>query len=291
MLTSRLWPVVLLSASVGPACDCTPSEVPRSVDSPVLHVPVPAHPLPPHVDQIRALVVPERTLEVGAPHSGFLHRRLETGAQASTGALLYEIETPGARADVEAARAHMRASAYILNGARAELAESQRRLKTLKGLESYVPLDEVNKARVSAILDGTRTGQARAERDVRRAELRRLLANHRAREDHSPFDAVLTRWDVEDGAWVEQGHPVLRLESARETRVRFAVDVEQVARLHIGDRLRAESTRVRQALALIIESIAPRPDEITGFHLVEAHLDADTSLAVGEPLRVTLPPE
>lgn len=287
MLMNRLWWVVHLCVSANLACDGAPRELSPPLSASARQSNLPTEPVQPSASQARALVVPRRTLEVGAPRSGFLRRRLEVGAPANEGTLLYEIDIPGAQADVEAARARMQAGTHALAEARAEATEGQRRYQALEDIERYVASDEVNQARLSVDVKRARAGRAHAERRERQAELRRLESNDR--EGHSPFDALVTRWDVEDGAWVDQGHTVLRLESAREVRVRFAVDVEQIAHLQVGAELQAGPTRVTQSLSVVIESLAPRPDEITGFHLVEARLDAETTPPVGSPLWVALP--
>lgn len=289
MLMNRLWWAVQLCVSANLACEGAPPELSLPLDPSAQQSNVSSEPAQPSASLARVLVVPRRTLEVGAPRSGFLRRRLEVGAPATEGTLLYEIDIPGAQADVEAARARTQAGTHALAEARAEAAEGQRRYEALEEIERYVASDEVNQARLSVDVKTARAGRAHAERRERQAELRRLESNDRAREDHSPFDALVTRWDVEDGAWVEQGRTVLRLESAREVRVRFAVDVEQVAHLQVGAELQAGPTRVTQSLSVVVESVAPRPDEITGFHLVEARIDAETTPPVGSPLWVALP--
>lgn len=288
MLMNRLWWVVPLCVSASLGCDGAPKEQRPLLDAVPKRTDDWLEPSEPSASRARALVVPRRTLEVGAPRSGFLRRRLHVGAPAAEGTLLYEIEIPGAQADVDAARARMQAGVHALAEARAEAAGDQRRLQALEDIERYVASDDVDQARLSVDVKQARVGGARAERRERQAELRRLELNDRAREDHSPFDALVTRWDVEDGAWVEQGRTVLRLESAREVRVRFAV--EQVAHLQVGDLLQAGSIGATQSLSVVVESIAPRPDEITGLHLVEARLDAKTHPPVGEPLWVTVHP-
>lgn len=289
MLMNRLWWVAQLCVSANLACDVAPRELPPLLDASGQQSTPSTETAQPSARQARALVVPRRTLEVGAPRSGFLRRRLEVGVPAAEGTLLYEIEIPGAQAGVEAARARTQAGTHALAEARADAAEGQRRYEALEDIERYVASDEVNQARLSVVVKRARAGRAHAERRERQAELRSLELNDRAREDHSPFDALITRWEVEDGAWVEQGSTVLRLESDREVRVRFAVGVEQIAHLQVGAQLQAGPTRATQSLPVVVESIAPRPDEITGFHLVEARLDSDTAPPVGEPLWVALP--
>ena len=108
------------------------------------------------------------------------------------------------------------------------------------------------------------------QENARIEQLRRRLRNATMR---APFSGVVAACYSERGATVSRGAPLVRLVSADDLWVRFAVGEEQVACIEAGAIVRVDIDVLERDVTGSVRHIAPEVDPALGIMLVEAKLN------------------
>lgn len=268
------------------------------------------------------------------------------GSRVEAGEVIAQLELDLITPQLEAARAELeRIDQVVLqleNGPRKELIvearerlveaevdvrSAERKLVTARRLQEskHISTEEVRDAEdavraaeaalrrltagVALLEAGTReeeVAQARAQRKVQLAEIRRLEAVEQRHTIKAPFAGYVIEEHTEKGAWLSQGDAVITLEALDTVRVRFPVLEDYVHSLRPGDdvavQLGSMPDRIFQGQ---IERIIPAADptartvpvdvivaneKADGGVLIKPGMFAHTSLPVGKPIDALLVP-
>jgi multidrug efflux pump subunit AcrA (membrane-fusion protein) len=254
--------------------------------------------------------------------------RVDEGDLVEAGEVLAELEDERARAELDGLRAARAREAALLTElvrgprtqtvqvARAEverledeleLAELQRERRAGLVERKVATLEELDVARTRARTAGSQLEAARQaldeleegtrveDLDQQRAALAELDARiARAEVELSdralraPFDGVVTRRDLDEGAVVPAGVSVLRVIEASALEARIGVPAERVTALRPGDPVELEIRG--RATPATVRSLVPEIDPATRTADVVVALSAEESLrhVAGEVARLTL---
>jgi len=123
--------------------------------------------------------------------------------------------------------------------------------------------------------------RTKAELELRRAELaslERIAADHTIR---TPYDAFITRIEIEVGDYVSEGAPAFSLVEATGTKASFQVPAEYVASFQRGTRYSVEIPALAQTFDASVEAIAREADSRSRTFEIELDLEPHADLYPG----------
>lgn len=192
-----------------------------------------------------------------------------------------------ADADVKAAALDQEKAALALTQAE----ESLERGRALAG-EALISGEKLAAARHEqelARLQVQAAGARRGERQARAERLRRAVGDAEIR---APFAGVVAARYVDPGASVGPARPVVRLISADDMLVRFAVPEDSVAGLAPGRAVRVYPAGAAEGVPGRVEQVSPEVDAASRMVMAEAAIDPaearDRGLLAGAPAEVEL---
>lgn len=226
-----------------------------------------------------AVVAPRRALEIGAPRDGVLKSvTAPLGALIPANTALATLETESLMLDLASSRVALKEA----EGQRAKATIMVERAKDLRDRiherpDSFSENErrdaEFNVRVAEEELDIAAAGAERNALDVSRLE--DLL---RRSEVLAPFEGVVAARYLDAGATVARGASILRLISARDLVVRFALPAELARSIAQGDRAVFITKNSVIETPLEIESVAPEVDAALEMIIVEAApLDPETA--------------
>lgn len=190
---------------------------------------------------------PFQEVDLHAKVAGYLEKiNVDIGDRVKAGQLLATIEIPELQDDIRRAEAVQRRAEQAVASAQAAYDAADL---------IYSRLGRVNKAQPNAIaqqeLDAAQTkdqttasnlAQAKADVEVARAELNKLLTMKKYSEITAPFSGVITRRYADPGSLIQAGTssstqtlPLVRLSQNNRLRLDVPVSVSYVSRIHVGD--------------------------------------------------------
>ncbi|WP_181197378.1 efflux RND transporter periplasmic adaptor subunit [Enhygromyxa salina] len=275
-----------------PACgDPLADAAPPAVDSAVDRRPDPAPLAAGHV----AVVVPARAVDVAPTVTGELvSLRVWPGDSCRAGEPLAQLDDSAARNEIAVVEAELRQQRAALRHARVDAQQSQAQAGELDELAAagHTSTRERDDARFEARRREADLDAAVAAVAESRAQLDRL---HRELQDSTivaPFDGVVARRYLDEGAVTGPGSPVLRLIAGSTPWVRFAVEPSELEALALGTELRV---RLEHGVELParVEHVAPEVDPASEMVFVDAALvlagpddELGFELAIGTPALV-----
>lgn len=294
---------ILLSVAASIALARTPGPE-RALGSSVFAEPVPssrvaipasasasAAPIAPASDFL-GVVIARASVDLAARFDGRIravHVRL--GDVVPAGASVASLDIPGLRFDLSMAEAEVHAAEVDQGRAVVELTQAEERLARRRALsaEALATGEDLAAATYQQKLAEVAVETARAQLAGKRAHVGQLRKNTDDTEIRAPFEGIVAARYVDPGANVTSATPIVRLLSAKDFFVRFAVPEESAARLSIGALV--EVRLGGAALHGSVDKVSPEVDAASRMIIVEARLDAaslDMKARSGEMARVSI---
>jgi len=218
-----------------------------------------------------------------------VHVRL--GDVVPAGASVASLDIPTLRFDLNMAEAEAHAAEVAQSRAAVELTQAEERLGRRRALsaEALATGEDLAAATYQQRLAEVQVQSARAQLAGKRARVGQLRKNTDDTEIRAPFDGIVAARYVDPGANVTAATPIVRLLSARDFFVRFAVPEESAARLSVGASVGVSLGGA--ALHGAVDKVSPEVDAASRMIIVEARLDAaslDMKARSGEMARVSI---
>lgn len=203
------------------------------------------------------------------------------------------MDVPTLPFDLRVAEASYQTSSVDRERAAMELAESKERLERRKALlaEGLVSSEDLSAANYQNKIASAKEQATRAQVSERRAQVDKLRKDNSDMVIRAPFDGVIAARYANPGATVSSSSPIVRLISADDLFVRFAVPESQAASFHLGTNVVAHIGERRIPLQATIEKVAPEVDAASRMVFIEAQLpkpNADVQVLSGELARVSI---
>lgn len=272
-----------LKTSASPA---SPPQAARPAES----APIPS----PAPQRFLGVILARSSVDVAARFEGRLravHVRL--GDSVSAGSLVASLDVPSLRSDLSIAEAALKSAEVDEERAAVELAEAEERFDRRKALsaDALASGEDLATARYQHKLARTRLSATHAGLAEKRAQVDKLRKSNADAEILAPFEGIVAARYVDPGANVTSATPIVRLISAGDLFVRFAVPEEKASTLSVGAQVRVDTGDDHAALRGSIDKIAPEIDASSRMVIVEARLDkpvAGAPVLSGEMARVSI---
>lgn len=217
------------------------------------------------------------------------------GDHVTAGSVIAVVDAPTLRSDLRVADAALNTASIELALMAVELSEAEERLtrSTALSVAALSSGEELATARYQRQRTATRVEAARAQLAERQAQVDRLRKDNEDTVVRAPFDGVVAARYVDPGATVSASTPIVRIISARDFILRFAVPEDQIAAVSIGIRVHAQIRDHEQILHGIVDKLAPEIDTASRMVFVEARVQAiesGGSTVSGETVHVVLDP-
>jgi membrane fusion protein (multidrug efflux system)/multidrug efflux system membrane fusion protein len=220
--------------------------------------------------------------------------RVRLGDHVAANSVIAVLDVPTLRHDLLVAEAGLKTAEVEQSLAAVELAEAKERMARSTALysKSLSSGEDLSTARYQQQRTANRVEAARATIAEHQSQVDRLRKENEDAVVRSPFDGVVAVRYVDAGGIVSTNTPIVRLISANDLIVRFAVPESQVSVVSVGARVRVV-VRSGQQLELhgTVEKVAPEIDAASRMLFVEAGLsrtDAGTATLSGEMARVSM---
>lgn len=209
-----------------------------------------------------------------------VHVRL--GDRVKKNDLLALIDFPAVRADLRLAMAGLRTVDVEKERTAVELAAAQEQFsrRTALGKESLATSEDVATARYGQELARVRVESSNASSVEKRARIEQLQKDVAAGELRAPFDGVIAARLVDPGASVTATTRIVRIISADDLLVRFAVPEFKAHRIEIGLPVKVVVGDQKLQISGKVEKIAPEVDSASRMIVVEATIEGNTSPGV-----------
>lgn len=230
------------------------------------------------------VVVAGEAVDVGARTEGrIMAVEVRLGDQVDRDSVLATQDDEPLRDELAVAQASLRAARAEEKKAALELEEARERhvrwSDTVGSESGVVSAEELAKVRYEEKYAATRLEAARArvaEQQARVSELDRQIRDAVVR---APFDGLVAARYVDPGATVQRGTPVVRLVSAGDVRVRFAVPEEHGAAVAASLPVEVHIEELEVRLGGAVDKVAPEVDAASRMIIAEARVEVPESLA------------
>jgi HlyD family secretion protein len=221
-----------------------------------------------------AALTPKEAADVPAPYTSASARlAVRLGDAVTTGQVLARLDDRELRRELDAARAQLRtAQATIFQaevdrrGAETVLAREKAAEAAGVGARADLATAKQTVAKATASI-----AVARATADERNAHIAQLQANLAEMTLVAPIDGNVALIYAQDGARVEEGHPVLRVISSG-VLVKFAIPADKVGSVKAGDLVDVRLDRRSELLTARVGHVAPEIDAVAQMIIADADL-------------------
>lgn len=237
------------------------------------------------VVRIQGELLPWREIELHAKVSGYLKQVLvEVGQRVHAGEILAELEMPETQAERKRAAAIVRRQEEAVRKAAAAHSEARLRYDRLRVIHTedsrLVAGQELDAARLNELSEAANVALEESQLEVEKAELARLDAFLGYSSIRAPFDGVVTRCHVDEGALVQAGtasstqaRPLFRLSQVQKIRLVFPVSLSHAGYVRVGGHLTVGLDDGSEEISCVVSRSARRLDHATRTMHVEADLD------------------
>lgn len=237
------------------------------------------------------VLTPRETAEVSSPFTTrVLSISAKLGDVVKKGDVIGKLDDRPIREQLAIEKASLKshqaqvASASVEHGA--AVARLRREQKGLK--ENVSSQADVAAAGFDSSKAGTQVSRAMAEVEEQKA---RIEAMEKKLDDMTivaPIDGKVSLRYVEDGARVVEGQPVIRVISAGELFVKFAIPASDAKKIAPGDAIDVRFETANSQASGVVRNIAPELDPIAQMIVAEATLDSPPAdLQSGLVARIT----
>jgi multidrug efflux pump subunit AcrA (membrane-fusion protein) len=221
-----------------------------------------------------AALTPKRSRDVMAPYtSASANLAVRLGDAVTTGSVLAHLDDRELRRELDAARAQLRTAQAATRQAEvekrgAEIVLTREKAAEAAGVGARADLAAATQAVAKAAAAITVARATADERATRIAELQAHLAEMTL---VAPIDGSVALIYAQDGARVEEGHPVLRIISSG-VLVKFAIPADKVGSVVPGDLVDVRIDRRSELLTARVSHIAPELDAVAQMIIADADL-------------------
>lgn len=224
------------------------------------------------------VIIARDAIDLSAELEGTLHgTQLPIGTPIEAGRVLAQIDISSLEAEIEAAQAAQRARSAQLSQRQLEARDAhlQNVREATLADAGISPREEHERARLELEMARARRRMASAEVRESRAKLSNLETRKTRGQIIAPFGGKIASWYRGEGEFVQAGTRVIRITAVHRLWVRFAVPVEDLTRVHVGDRIEVLLQADEEQVSGTIRHLSPELDLASQMMLVEAELDTD----------------
>jgi RND family efflux transporter MFP subunit len=217
--------------------------------------------------------------------------RLETvqarmGQSVNANAVIATLDAASIRHDLNIGEQKLKVARAEQAKAKTELTQAKDEFDALTPLRNsgHISARELAGAQykldaAAAAYEGAQAHVAELEANVQ--QLKQTLADTQIR---APFAGVISERYADPGAMVSPSVPVVRLVSAGDLRVRFAVPEQSAGALALGMTVQVQVSTVNVPFRGVVENISPEVDIASGHVYADAKLDAEGIAALNKPI-------
>jgi RND family efflux transporter MFP subunit len=253
---------------------------------------------PAHTDELLGVVLARASASIAPRFEGRLQDVLvRMGDRVEAGSVIAVLDVPTLRHDLRSAEASLATVEVEQALSSVEQSEAEERLSRNQAMfrAGVASGEELATARYQQQLTAARGAQARARLAERKTAVERLRKDNEDSLVRAPFDGIVAARYIDPGAIVGSSTPIVRIISARDFIVRFAVPEAQISRVAVGRRVRVRLGLREAILRGAIDKVAPEIDAASRMMFVEAQLPEGAAVAAaalsGEIARVSIEPE
>jgi RND family efflux transporter MFP subunit len=221
-----------------------------------------------------AALTPENSADVMAPYtSASASLAVKLGDVVTKGQVLAKLDDRQLRQELDAARAQARTAQASVVQAQverrgAEIVMKREKAAEAAGVGAHADADSAAQAVAKATAALT---FARATAEERNTKIVQLQAHLAEMTLTAPIAGSVAMIYPQDGARVEEGHPVIRVISGG-VFVKFAIPADRVGAVHVGDAVDVRVDRRSELLTATVRHIAPELDAVAQMILADAEL-------------------
>lgn len=237
---------------------------------------------------------PYQEIDLHAKVAGYLENiTVDIGDRVKAGQLLAEIEIPELQDDIKRAEAVQRRAEQAVASANAAYQAADliysRLVRVNKAQPNAIAQQELDAAQTKDQTTASNLDQAKADVEVARAELNKLLTMKKYSQITAPFSGVVTKRYADPGSLIQAGTssstqtlPLVRLSEINRLRLDVPVSVSYVSRIHVGDPVQIHINSCNKELIGTIARTTGKLDTSTRTMTVELDIpNADFSLIPG----------
>lgn len=198
--------------------------------------------------------------------------KVQLGTVLAKGDVVATLDAESLRRELKAAEATVRAAQAEARAASVEHNAAREKVERLAKFADAVPGEERVNAAYQEKMAATRitAGRAKVAEMVARVEQLRLLIENSAVV--APFEGVVSARYVDPGAQVGPGRPLVRIISADDLWVRFAVPEAHAGQVRAGSCVLVATSSPRVEAGGVVETISPQVDTELRLLIAEARL-------------------
>lgn len=248
---------------------------------------------PPRADEPRdepgflGVILPRQSVDVASEVEGrLLAIHVREGDRVRRGGAIATLDRAQIQRDLEMAQAGLRAAEAEVARRRVELKEADNRLARRLSIPESFPREEIQQAELQKQAAQADLDSALARTAEQRARVAQTQGRVARSEVRAPADGTVSRRYLEPGALAGPGQPIVRLISAGDLIVRFAVPPERARSLTAGQRVEVEVEGTALPLPATLEQVSPEVDPPSGMVLLVASLGSGARVQPGSTVRV-----
>lgn len=221
-----------------------------------------------------AALTPKQAADIMAPYtSASANLAVKLGDAVKAGQIVARLDDRQLRQELEAGRAQLRTAQAAVTQAEvdqrgAEIVLAREKTAEAAGVGSRADLATATQAVAKA---GAALTVARATADERATRLAQLQVHLSEMTLVSPIAGSVALIYAQDGARVEEGHPVLRVISGG-VFVKFAIPADRAGSVHPGDLVDVRLDRRPELLTARVGHVAPELDAVAQMIIADADL-------------------
>jgi HlyD family secretion protein len=162
-----------------------------------------------------------------------------------------------------------------------ELNQAVEHAKRQDKAAGYMTEEEMATGKFQKSLAGTTLASAHGKVEEARAHLTELKEVIDNAEMKAPFDGSVAETFIQPGTVVGRGTPILRIITADDLRVRFALPADQRQSVSPGSHVRVDLGSTDTALSAEVTAVSPEVDAASGLVVAEAQLSVPNENAAG----------
>jgi RND family efflux transporter MFP subunit len=239
-----------------------------------------AAPLAPGAPPFIGVIFPRQQVDVAAAAAARVEEiKVQVGSRLAAGDVIATLDAESLRRELKAAEAAVRGARAEAQAARVEHDAAVDKVARLEQFTEAIPGEERIDAALKQKMSATRiaSATARVAEAVARVEQLRLLVESSAVV--APFAGVVSARYVDPGTQVGPGKPIVRIISADDLWVRFAVPEERAGEVRAGGCLAVTTSSPPIEAAAVIATVSPQVDTELRILFAEARLALPTGLA------------
>ncbi len=218
------------------------------------------------------VLLPRQSVDVASEVEGRLIAiHVREGDRVRRGQTVATLDRGQIQRDLEMAQASLRAAEAEVARRRVELKEADNRLSRRLVIPESFPKEEIQQAELQKQASQADLESALARSAEQRARVAQVQGRVARSDVRASADGTVSRRYLEPGALTGPGQPILRLISAGDLIVRFAVPPERARSLAAGQRVEVRMEGL--PLPATLEQVSPEVDPPSGMVLLVAALD------------------